>query len=277
MKARYSKMWILLSLLLFSGAATAWAGPYSVSDYVDMNDGKIVAWATGWQDYTPGTNLWLEWQTPEKALGQAMGDAFDVVSLGRGGSITMTFAAPIVNGPGADFAIFENSFSDPDQVLQFLELAYVEVSSDGVNFVRFDNDSQTQGLVGGFGEAVDASNLRQLAGKHVQGRGTLFDLENLLYNVGDDASVLDLNNIGYVRLVDIVGDGTCMDTDYSQYGSPANPIYDPWPTTGSAGFDLDAIGVLNQGAAPVPVPAAVWLLGSGLLGLVGARRKQRLR
>jgi hypothetical protein len=33
---------------------------------------------------------------------------------------------------------------------------------------------------------------------------------------------------------------------------------------------------LNLGVAAIPVPAAVWLFGSGLLGLVGvARRKQR--
>jgi hypothetical protein len=29
------------------------------------------------------------------------------------------------------------------------------------------------------------------------------------------------------------------------------------------------------GANPVPVPAAVWLLGSGLIGLVGLRRRKR--
>jgi hypothetical protein len=28
--------------------------------------------------------------------------------------------------------------------------------------------------------------------------------------------------------------------------------------------------------APVPVPAAVWLLGSGVLGLLGIRRKRRV-
>jgi hypothetical protein len=30
-------------------------------------------------------------------------------------------------------------------------------------------------------------------------------------------------------------------------------IYDPYPTVGSAGFDLDAIGVINA----VPAPGAV--------------------
>jgi len=35
-----------------------------------------------------------------------------------------------------------------------------------------------------------------------------------------------------------VGDGSCTD-------SFGNVIYDPHPTEGSAGFDLDAVGVLN--------------------------------
>jgi len=29
----------------------------------------------------------------------------------------------------------------------------------------------------------------------------------------------------------------------------------------------------TQVSAPVPVPAAIWLLGSGLIGLVGIRRR----
>ena len=37
---------------------------------------------------------------------------------------------------------------------------------------------------------------------------------------------------------------------------------------GSAGFDLDAVEALNSGAH-VPIPGAVWMLGSGIIGLAG--------
>jgi hypothetical protein len=38
---------------------------------------------------------------------------------------------------------------------------------------------------------------------------------------------------------------------------------------------LDADGTLTYGAPAVPVPAAVWLMGSGLLGLVGVARRRK--
>ena len=41
----------------------------------------------------------------------------------------------------------------------------------------------------------------------------------------------------------------------------------------SPGYDLLAIEALNS--APVPIPGAVWLLGSGLIGFVGFRSKFR--
>ena len=264
MKMRKIKVSAAAVLLLFCliPLNQSFAGIYSVDDWIDKDDPGIAGWATGWKDYNIGADVDTDWRNPENALGQAEGTSFDIVSLGRGGSITLTFNAPIVNGIGADFAVFENSFSET-----FLELAYVEVSSDGKSFVRFDNDSATINPVGGFG-TIDPGNLYQLAGKHMQGKGTLFDLNTLQYNVGDDPSALDLDNIHYVRLVDIVGDGTYMDT----YGGI---IYDPYPTTGSAGFDLDAIGVLNQGDAgsAVPLPGALLLLGSGVLGLAGLKRR----
>jgi len=56
------------------------------------------------------------------------------------------------------------------------------------------------------------------------------------------SGLLDTDNVGWVRIVDIVGDGSYFDTS-------GDIIYDPYPTTGSAGFDLDAIGVLNMRTA----------------------------
>ncbi len=259
------KILIILSLLvMFCGIAVA--GPYAPaagkpgSTAIYKDDPSFVAWATGWENYLPGLNVDSTWKTPEKALGKAVGTSYDIVCLGRGGQITMTFDKPITNGDGWDFAVFENSFNDT-----FLELAYVEVSSDGKHFYRFDNVSLTSGPVGGFG-SVDPTNITGLASKYRQGYGTPFDLDPLCFRKAGPLTYLDLNNVRYVRLLDIVGDGSYKDS----YG---RIIYDPYPTTGSAGFDLDAIGVIHQ--ATVPIPGALWLFGSGLLGLFGLRRRMK--
>lgn len=221
---------LLLGALLVSLPAVA--GPYrpaageSGSWAIHMDDSALVAWATGWENYSSGQKVDAVFQTPQLAVGQAVGNSFDVVSFGRGGQITMTFDPPIQNGVGWDFAVFENSFSDT-----FLELAYVEVSSNGVNFFRFDNDSLTRSPVSGFG-AVDPTNVQGLAGKYKQAYGTPFDLDDV-----------GLATATHVRIIDIVGDGTYVDTS-------GGIIYDPYPTVGSAGFDLEAIGVSN--GAPYP-------------------------
>ncbi len=247
---------VLLLVLLSVGPV--FAGPYAPaanlpgSTAIYKDDPAFVEWATGWKDYQVGSYVDATWQTPDKALGKAVGTSYDIVSLGRGGQITLTFDTPIKNGPGWDFAVFENSFSDT-----FLELGYVEVSSDGTNFFRFPNDSLTASPVGAFG-AVDPTNITGLAGKYRQGYGTPFDLAALA-----DEPMLDINSIGYVKILDIVGDGSCLDTS-------GDPIYDPYPTVGSAGFDLDAVGAINA----VPIPGAVWLLFTGLAGLVCIRKRR---
>jgi hypothetical protein len=50
-------------------------------------------------------------------------------------------------------------------------------------------------------------------------------------------------------------------------------------TTGiTVGADIDAVGAISSAPPvnPVPVPAAVWLFGSALLGLAGAARRRKL-
>lgn len=252
------KKFCALSALLF--AANAQAGPFapaagqSGSTAIHKDSDLFNAWATGYLDYNPGADLTASFKTPEKALGKALGDSLDIVSLGNGGSITLTFEHSIRNGGGYDFAVFENSFSN-----NFLELAWVEVSSNGTDFFRFNNYSYTPASVSAFG-SIDPTNLDGLAGKYKQGYGTPFDLGELVGLNG-----LDVNNVGYVRLLDITGAGGERDT-------LNNPIYDPYKTTGSAGFDLEAIGVMHQNLTAVPLPASVLLFASGLLGFLGVRR-----
>jgi hypothetical protein len=202
-----------------------------------MDDPAFISWAAGVDDYVPGGNVDETWQTPLKALGKAEGNSFDVVALGDGGMITLIYDPPIHNGEGWDFAVFENSFSDT-----YLELAYVEVSSNGRDFIRFDNVSLTSSPVSGFGN-LDPTDVDGLAGKYRQAYGTPFDLETLSKKPEVISGAVDLSAITHVRLIDIIGDGTYPD-------SWGNPIYDPYPTPGSAGFDLDAVGVLSN--APFP-------------------------
>jgi len=268
--------------LLLPGLPAMAAGPYAPaagqtgSTAVPANSSSIVAWATSVAEVHLGPqqigdpvlgSIPASFGTPSNALGHADATVITptpVISLGDGGWITLNFAQPITNGLGADFAVFENGFSD-----NFLELAFVEVSSDGTNFVRFNSVSLTQTTtqvngddsVGPFG-SVDPTNINDLAGKYRAGFGTPFDLAELSGHPG-----LDINHITAVRIVDVVGS---INPAYATYDSLGHIINDPWATPyDSSGFDLDAIGVLNQ----VPEPHAMALLGVGVMGFLVRRRR----
>ena len=227
------KMKVGATLLVVGCPLMVWAGPFAPSageegsTAVALDDASVVGWATTVVDYQPDASVDEAWTDSSNALGPAEGNSFQVCSLGPGGTLTVSFGRTFSDGPGPDLAVFENSFSRT-----FLELAFVEVSSDGVNFFRFPNRSLTPQPVGSMG-AVDATDIDGLASKYVQGFGTPFDLSDL-----QPSPLLDLEKVSHVRLVDVIG-GTSVDSEGSV-------IYDPFPTTGSAGFDCDAIALLER-------------------------------
>ena len=216
------------------------------SGAVALDDPAIKGWATGWVDPVEyGAEVLDSWKTPEEALGPASGVEDDVLVLGNGGRATLTFDPPIADGAGPDLAVFENAVDDT-----FLELAFVEVSSDGATFVRFDAVYLGDEPVAQYG-GHNAALINGLAGKLRGGFGVPFDLALLSQRPEVLDESVDLGAISHVRLVDVVGDGSVSD-------SFGHPIYDPTPTVESGGFDLDAVAVMNQAwTAPLTTPAIV--------------------
>lgn len=221
-------MKISITLLLLGTSLSALAtGPFPPAanqqgtTAIANDDPKITRWASSVAAYLPGQDLDEMWQDTRFALTPATANPTFVTSLGRGGQITLEFDPPIRETPGPDFAVFENSFAHT-----FLELAFVEVSADGLTYQRFPNSSLTPNPVGPFG-LLDPTEIDGLAGKYIGGFGTPFDLLAL---------PTPLPEIRFVRLIDVTG-GTSRDSDDLV-------IFDPFPTQGSAGFDLAGIAVL---------------------------------
>lgn len=216
-------------------ATYAPAPPDATTTAVAYDDPRIVAWASGAASYLPGPGVTLsQYMMPSQAFGPAGTNTLAVVTLGNGGSITLTFDAPITDGPSWDFAVYENSFASDI----FLELAFVEVSSDGTHFARFDSAFQSQ-VTPGLDSSGIAAQIGGLAGTYMVGYGTPFDLSALENAPAVRSGTVDLGAIKYVRIVDIIGDGTTPD-------SFGRGIVDPISSGPTAGFDLDGIAVLNQ-------------------------------
>ncbi|MHC4326053.1 MAG: DUF4465 domain-containing protein, partial [Planctomycetota bacterium] len=234
-------------------------------------------WATEVVSYQPAPGLDSQWTDSSMTLGPATGDKLDIVSLGdltqehidqgmAPGQITLYFEESIRQGKGYDFVVFENGFisnanwgngSLAGQM--FAEFGYVEVSSNGNDFVRFPPVSLIPEPVGLYG-TVEISEVYNLAGKHPNAygicTGTPFDLQEIVNDPDVVAGLVDVNDIRYVRIVDIPGSGVFYDEamlsmdpgswpalDFYQN---SHPIYDAWPTFGSGGLDLEAIGVLRE-------------------------------
>lgn len=231
---------LFMLALPFSYGQFAGSVGQSNSTAVHKDSSLIIAWATactverGYFDIA-APHLGVA-STGLEAFALGPADGSGVVSLGDSGVAILTFDHPIFNGAGPDFAVFENAFSD-----SFLELGFVEVSSDGQNYFRFpavsNQDIDVQ--IGPWDELGEASKIYNLAGKYRGSYGTPFDLEELQNTVG-----LNVNAITHIKIIDVIGS---LDPQYASLDKNGNPINDPYPTAfESGGFDLDAVGVCYQ-------------------------------
>jgi hypothetical protein len=174
--------------------------------------------------FTPGTGAGFgQEQMPEVVFGAPEGGGtvqggLDVVSLGVGGEITLRLGVDVVDGPGADFIVFENPFFHGAQQSKiWAEPGEVSVSEDGQSWTPFPCDPDQL-------EATHCAGWRPVFSSSTSGISP-FDLSA----AGGDP--FDLATVGVVRARYV------RIRDVSQILAP--------PT---AGFDLDAVAVIH--AAP---------------------------
>ncbi|HEX7604949.1 MAG TPA: hypothetical protein VF316_25190 [Polyangiaceae bacterium] len=159
---------------------------------------------------------------PPVGFGSDQGST-NVVSLGRGGSITVSFGAnAIVDGPGPDFVVFENAFyvaGDPSNI--FAEPGEVSVSDDGVTWKTYPCTATKApyGMCAGWHPVYSAPDNAVSPVDYPACGGDAFDLTDV-----------GLASARFVRIRDM--------------GTEVCPV-DPKMRTNTLGFDLDAVAILN--------------------------------
>ena len=208
------------------------------STAIHADSSCFIAWGNtahiirGYRDISRPDSGLVDVGNPESACGAAK--EYGVVSLGDSGVAVVQFFNAIIDGPGFDFAIFENAFNDT-----FLELAHVEISNDGETYYKFPSTSLTQfkKQISAF-EGVNTEKIHNLAGKYRFPYGTPFDISEL-----DSIYPSIPEEFYFVRITDVVGS---INPNWATKDHWGNIINDPWPTPFvSSGFDLDAVGIIN--------------------------------
>ena len=208
----------VLLLLIGCGVTQDVPGDEETLDYSSL------PFATEVIDFQPGEGSgYGESRLPDIVLGPPKGGgefngSSDVLSLGRGGEVTLSFSPrDCVDGDGPDFVVFENAFRVRGASGQsFQELGSVSVSEDGESWLTFDCEPGATGepqpgcagwspvLINGLAASTPLDPSRS--------GGDAFDLADL-----------GLEQIRFVRIRDLSNSGDA-------------------PT---AGFDLDAVGLVH--------------------------------
>jgi hypothetical protein len=182
-------------------------------------------YATKIESFTPGDGAgYGQKKLPDVVLGPPRGlgtgaGGLHVLSLGAGGEIVLSFAGTIGDGEGPDFVVFENAFWPNGAASEaYVELGEVSVSQDARAWVSFDCDREGVAQPRFLGCAGVSPTLEFDPGELVpiqpaRTGGDAFDLAKV-----------GLKSASFVRIRDL-----------SSLESAAP----------SAGFDLDAVGVVH--------------------------------
>lgn len=170
---------------------------------------------------------------PNVVLGPPVGGGsfaggLDVITLGTSGEIVLGFGDnAIVDGPGADFLVFENAFwagDNPEHPVA--DLGEVAVSEDGVTWKVFPCDAalpgastSSHGKCAGWKPVYSAPDNGISPVDAARAGGEVYDLAEL-----------GMTTARFIRVRDL-GTGTC----------PTNPA----ARANTVGFDLDAVAIVN--------------------------------
>jgi hypothetical protein len=157
---------------------------------------------------------------PPVGYGSSEGST-DVVSLGKGGEIVVSFAPnAIMDGPGVDFIVFENPFVEDGTTFLYAEPGEVSVSNDLETWSTFPCTQTTQDAP--YGQCAGVNPVFSNPDNDI----SPFDTAHAGGDAYDLAS-LGVTQARYVRIRNIVTSETCP-AGYDKYG-----------------FDLDAIAIVN--------------------------------
>lgn len=163
---------------------------------------------------------------PDVVLGPPQGGgtlrgSLHVVSLGVAGEIVLGFGDWVIeDGPGSDFVVFENAFwRDGDEAAVFAELAEVSVSEDGETWSTFPCVVEPAHL----GPWPGCAGWRPVLAWEDWGRWGPEEVGGDPFDLAD----VGLTRARFVRLRDL---------------TPPDALEAAGP---SAGFDLDAVGIVH--------------------------------
>ncbi|MCZ6777462.1 MAG: hypothetical protein O7F16_00725 [Acidobacteria bacterium] len=232
------------------------AGPATAVTRVDCFADRVVVFDPAFEDLALGFGAS---RMPGIVLGPPGDSAptlgsLSVVSLGRSGSITLEFTDNvIVDGPGPDLIVFENSFfvgappaAETDEYHVAADLGRVQVSVDGETYFEFPFSEEA--LLQADGGSLPSSLLKQLAGlsgvtptftgNWIRADDpTAWDPEGVGGVSGSGGDAFDLATVGlsearFVRIVDsgaLTGfsgsaEGTDLDAVIALHSRPTAPI-----------------------------------------------------